>query len=314
MKALPQRSVPTLGLILLAAAFAAFAALAAPPAASAQSASAASGLRALDHDDYDRWNRIAGERLSPDGRWLAYALVPGDGDGAVLVRNLESGRELRLERGTSPTFTDDSRFVAVTVRPPTEVLEKAEKAKKKDDDVSLPKDSLVVVELARAFRGNEPDADAVLRVAEVKSFLVPGEERALVAYLLEPEEDDEEEGDAGAAAEEGAEEEEGEEPGKGDREKAEGSTLVLLDPATGAEHRFADATEYGFDETGRVLYYAASSEDGTADGVYRVDTANGAVSTVLSGEGAYVKLAVDDDGDVAFLTDRDDREADQPAV
>src|SRR5438034_186479 len=37
---------------------------------------AQSGKRPLNHNDYDGWKSIAGQQLSPDGKWLAYGLLP----------------------------------------------------------------------------------------------------------------------------------------------------------------------------------------------------------------------------------------------
>ena len=88
--------------------------------------------------------------------------------------------------------------------------------------------------------------------------------------------------------------------------------LVVRDLATGEERRFGHAVSYAFSGNGGALYYTASGEDGTADGVFRVGTAGGA-EAVASGEGRYLRLAVSDEGAVAFLTDRDDRGADAPA-
>ena len=58
--------------------------------------------RPLTHADYDSWRSIQGQALSRDGKYLAYALVPQDGDGEVVVRHLESGKEWRASRGAAP--------------------------------------------------------------------------------------------------------------------------------------------------------------------------------------------------------------------
>ncbi|HKS39103.1 MAG TPA: hypothetical protein VJX74_00710, partial [Blastocatellia bacterium] len=51
--------------------------------------------RALTHADYDSWRAIQGQQLSRDGKFIAYALVPQDGDGEIVARNLETGKEWR---------------------------------------------------------------------------------------------------------------------------------------------------------------------------------------------------------------------------
>jgi len=273
----------------------------------------------LEHADYDIWNRIQNPTLSPDGRWLAYQLTPGDGDGRMIVRNLRTGEETEISRGASPKFSSDSRYVVARIAPKKEAVEAAKKEKKKGPD--LPKDSLVVVDLSRP---GEP-----FRAARVKSFELPKDGSGWMAYLLEKEKRGEEDnakgGEPGGAqkgeAGKARKPEAGRAAGAGekgkDKEKPprtkDGTTLIVRDLDSGQERRFAYAVEYAFAEDGSALYYAASGEEGEADGVYRVRR-SGDAEPVASGEGRYVKLAVARDGArAAFVTDRDDRGAEAPA-
>src|SRR2546426_7665447 len=56
-----------------------------------RSATGPGAKRALTHADYDTWRSIQGARLSRDGKFLAYTLVPQDADGELVVRNLTTG-------------------------------------------------------------------------------------------------------------------------------------------------------------------------------------------------------------------------------
>src|SRR4051812_34832627 len=58
--------------------------------------------RPLAHTDYDSWRNIQNQTLSPDGKYLAYASFPQDGDGEVIVRNLVTGQERRENAGARP--------------------------------------------------------------------------------------------------------------------------------------------------------------------------------------------------------------------
>src|SRR5262245_9154535 len=110
--------------------------------------------RALTHNDYDSWRSIQSQRLSPDGRFIVYALVPQDGDAEVVARNLANNAEWRQGAGTRPpqvnteddetgapaaaaapsvnlAVSADSRFVIFQIRPTKADLEKARKEKKK---------------------------------------------------------------------------------------------------------------------------------------------------------------------------------------
>lgn len=270
----------------------------------------------LDHEAYDRWNRIRGEALSPDGSWLVYALVPGEGEATLVVRALPDGPELMVERGTDATFTDDSRHLVFTIEPVEDSVEAAEKRKKKDKSVEVPGDTLGVISLAD---GLPSSPEGVVRTGRLVSFEVPDEGGSHIAYLLEPaDEPDEEDDPAGEVEEEPAEP--GEEPAteeeeeEEEHEKAEGEILVVRELDSGVETRVEDVTAYLFTEEGRHLYYTAENEDGTADGAYRMELDGGAITPLLTGEGNYVKLAVaEETGAAAFLSNRADWSAEQPA-
>src|SRR5438874_7111302 len=62
----------------------------------------AQSKRPLNHRDYDSWRSIAGQKLSNDGKFLAYGVFPQDGDGVVIVRNLVTGKEQREPAGARP--------------------------------------------------------------------------------------------------------------------------------------------------------------------------------------------------------------------
>src|SRR5688500_1509654 len=55
--------------------------------------------RPLSHQDYDSWRSIQAPQISRDGRFVAYAYMPQDGDGEIVVRNVSSGAEWRAARG-----------------------------------------------------------------------------------------------------------------------------------------------------------------------------------------------------------------------
>src|SRR5262249_18701245 len=68
---------------------------------------AQSAKRPLNHRDYDSWRVIQSQTLSRDGKFLAYALFPQEGDGQLVVRNLATGKEIRENAGTPPRENAD---------------------------------------------------------------------------------------------------------------------------------------------------------------------------------------------------------------
>ncbi|MDX6610906.1 MAG: hypothetical protein QOD75_92 [Blastocatellia bacterium] len=180
----------------------------------AQQAAAVRPKRPLTHQDYDSWRSIQGSQISRDGRFVAYAFMPQDNDGEIVVRNIAAGVEWRAPRGyrppapppddpsvnvgeilaaqgrlVRPIFTADSRFVVFGIEPTKAEINKAKKDKKKPEE--MPKNSLGIMDIS---------SGAVTRIENVKSFQVPEEGSGFIAYLLEPKPEDKKSDDKAASA------------------------------------------------------------------------------------------------------------------
>ncbi len=92
--------------------------------------SAAQQKRPLTLDDYGAWNRVTQTALSPDGKWIAYALQPNDGDATFYVKQLDGATVHQATNGRDAAFSDDGRWVAFLTEPPKKDAEKLRKAKK----------------------------------------------------------------------------------------------------------------------------------------------------------------------------------------
>jgi hypothetical protein len=148
----------------------------------------------LNHRDYDSWRVIQSQVLSRDGKFLAYALFPEEGDGQLVVRNLATGKEVRENAGAPPpvrenadpegpppdqspgartriVFSHDNRYVAAGAFPSQAETDKAVKERKRPDE--MPKNSMLIVDLA---------AMSVSRVPDVSSFQIP--EAGEVSWLI----------------------------------------------------------------------------------------------------------------------------------
>ena len=95
--------------------------------------------RPFAHTDFESFRAITGQTLSRDGRYLGYAYLPLEGDGDLIVREIATGREVRVPAGALPAvpvtgsdadperppprrsvnvvFTSDSRFAVANTFP-----------------------------------------------------------------------------------------------------------------------------------------------------------------------------------------------------
>src|SRR5829696_561117 len=165
----------------------------------AQQTAAPAAKRPLTHQDYDSWRSILAQQVSRDGKFVAYAYVPQDGDGEIVVRNIATGVDWRAPRGyrppvpppddpganvaefqaeqarlLRPVFTADSRFLIFSTEPTKAEVNKAKKEKRKPED--MPKNGLSILDLSNG---------AVTRIERVKTFRVPEDGSGFIAYQLE---------------------------------------------------------------------------------------------------------------------------------
>ena len=270
--------------------------------------------RPLDQSVYELWSAIRGDAISPDGKWALYSLTHEIGDGSIHIRSVAGDTDYAFDRGVEGAFSRDNAHAVFRIKPTLAKVRQAKREKKKKDD--LPKDSMGIVDLG---------AGDLTTIDRVKSFALPEKAGHHVAALLEkpvkakPKDDDEKTTKSEEPAEESTPPKE-KSPSEPDAEKNSdakkkktGSPLLLIDLATGDQNTFEHVTEYLFDKQANFLAYVVSTKGGESDGVFVVDLTTGEVTDVMTGEGEYKSLAFDKAGQqLAFLSDRDDYQADEP--
>lgn len=257
--------------------------------------------RPLEHSDYDVWSRITSQQLSDDGSWIAYQRTPGDGDGLLVLHEVAAGSDVNVPRGSDATFSADMRWVVFSIGPVEATVDSLKLAKTKADE--LPRDSLGILPLSG-------DGEA-FKIGRVKSFSLPEDGSGWLAYLLE---DDLSTPDSAANDEAAEPDEPDEADNDGDKDKEDGTTLVLHNLATGEDYQHHMVSWYAFSPDGTSLFFSTSTSDGTGDGVYRVETPSNGVTVISEGAGTYTQMTLNESGThVAFLSDRADQSADQPS-
>jgi len=264
--------------------------------------------RPLQHEDFDAWRSISAGTLSRDGRWLAYASMPLEGDGEVVVRELATGKEQRLPIGSLPPppltpadhnperpaprrdatlmITSDSRFLIVTQFPT-----QAERRTARRDPKGAPVTEGVII-LDLAFR-------QVQRVTDVKSVQIPvrgGPWLALLQNLPAPQK----------ATPSGRPGEPASPPSASPASQLILRRLDKTDPGS-PDRVFPDVAEYTFSRDGGALVYTVSSASSPdQNGVYAIDPdATNPPDVLVSGPGRYRRLVWDrKNTQLIFLAER----------
>ncbi|MCU1233301.1 MAG: hypothetical protein JWP63_1268 [Candidatus Solibacter sp.] len=284
--------------------------------------------RPLNHRDYDSWRVIQSPVLSRDGKFLAYALFPEEGDGQLVVRNLATGKEVRENAGTPPpvresadpegpppdltpgartriAFSYDNRFVVAAAFPGKAETDLAVKERKRPEE--MPKNAMLIVDVA---------AMSASRVPDVASFQLPEAGESFVAYLKGPKPG---QGPAPVSTPAGNQNDgatdqragAGRGAAGGRAGKQFGSDLMVRDLRTGKELKFEDAAEYSISKDAKTLLFAVASLKEESNGVYAaIPGSDAAATALLKGKGRYTKITWDfAQHNAAFLSDRDDAAA-----
>jgi len=218
------------------------------------------------------WKRIQSTVVSPDGQWLAYQLVPNEGDAEIVVRSIKDAKDSRFAVGEVPAmffnfanpgagagpanlaFSEDSKFVAFTVYP----AQKEAKRLKKERKPLVNK--VMLVELAS---GKKTEFDRTRR------FAFNGKRGGWLAVLRTPAEG----------------------------QKWQGSDLLLQELATGNQLNTGNVSEFAFDKQGDWLALVIDAQDMAGNGVQLRNMATGSVMPLDSAKAAYKSLQWTEAGD-----------------
>src|SRR5262245_21456077 len=278
------------------------------------SISAAQSKRPLNHHDYDSWRSITSQKLSNDGKFLAYGLFPQDGDGEVVIRNLVTGKEQREPAGARPaatpsgegeegpapvarsitlSFSRDSKTLVFSTFPTKAETAKAVRERKTGD--AAPKDGMVIVDLA---------SGKSTLVARVRRFDLPDQASGFLAYLKEGPEGVASPTPAAPAPAQGNADQQGGRggrggagggAGRGGARPQFGSELILRDLSDSSVRSFFDVVEFALTDDAKQLVYAVSARDTSKNGVFAARTGStDAPVALLAGKGKYSRLTWDE--------------------
>ena len=260
----------------------------------------------LDHNVYDTWESISTKKLAANGDWAAYGISQQQGDAVLYISSLVSNARLKVNRGENIQFSPDSKFAVFVIRPFYSTI-RAEKIKKKKPD-EMTRDTLGIVNLASL---------AVVKIPRVRSYKLPENELAMLAYQLEKPADTSKKARTAGGTDNSRDQ--GNNTSGNDlvagysyadedtdkKDQKEGSDLVFRNLLSGNERTFKYVTEYSFSKNGKQLVFAVSGskKDAAAKpGVFLLNTEKGSLKTLVSGKGTFKGFRFDEDSEsLVFL-------------
>ncbi len=263
----------------------------------------------LTHSVYDSWKKIDKPQLSDNGIFGSYEINPQKGDGWLHLQNLSTLSHDSLFRGQSAMFSSNSDMMAFRIVQPADTLHKLKLAKKKKDD--LPKDSLGIWLFAK---------DSVMRFGGLKSFQMPREGGAWVAWLYEKPKEKEKAKEKAESSDTTAKSppdtlvaKPKEVPAKAkDKEKKkkkgafadiETANLTVCNPILNQNFTYENVTESAFAKNGNILSFITLKKDSIDSiSVNIFDTRTLKLQKIIGKPGFAKKLTAGNDGkSLAFL-------------
>lgn len=275
--------------------------------------------RPLNADDYDRWQSVKSDKISNDGRWIAYQVDPQDGNGqleAWATGTNATRTHYVFPRGYMAQFTPDSKFLVMRLKAPVADVRKAKLKKKKPDE--MPKDSLLALNLTTGKQTKLPN---------VKSFAFGKDAGSWVA-VLQDRKDEKEKPSARPIDYSAKDTLNPTSPTstttvatrKGPSKKTKGDDLTLLNLADGSRKLVRYVSNAVISDNGNTVFYSKESAndslktgDAVVPGVFLFNTTNGQTMLVdtSSKRRIYKGLAVDKAGQqLAWMASADSAGAD----
>ena len=279
--------------------------------------------KALTIDDYTKWRSIAGQEMSPDGRWVAYTLqltntAPGESKPVLHLLNLETTQEVTVPDATEPAFSSDSAWLAYQVDPWAAQRARAGRSGSGGPGATEPAGGPATPPQpgAAASQSNPAARTGVTPVVPPRRFelrnLATGAVRSwqdIGTYAFSATSTHmflrRRGGEAPAASGgRGGGAPGGQPPGGGGGRGGatdapagpRGVDVVLLDLRTGRHQLLGSVADIAFNRTGELLAYTVDAAVKDVNGLFVFDTASGRTTVFDNDAKSYNRLAWNDEG------------------
>ena len=212
--------------------------------------------------DWGQWENLqtyARGGLSPDGKWLAYAITRSNRENELRVTNVADGTTKTAAFGSQPAFSADSKWIAYAIGYSEAAEERMRQQKKAVHN------KLGLLNLA---------SGEVTTVEGISGFAFNASGTHIAMRRYPPERP------GGGAPDPAAAEEAG----------PPGATLVIRELTTGRDTTFGNVSEYAWQDTGPLLAFAINAEDKTGNGLQLFEPASGLLRVLDSSPSIYTAI------------------------
>ena len=216
-------------------------------------------------EDYGKWESLGrgGDKLSADGRWLAYTVTRVDKERSLHLLDLQSDKPseavLSVKQGERPVFSDDSQWLAITIgKSPAEIKQAQKAAAASGGRPAPPKPSGQTMKLRHLADGK------MTELKNVTAFHFSADSRFAVIEV--------------SAAATGA------------KPAPASKALVVRNLATGSDNTFGNVTRHGWSDDGSLLAMVVDSPT-ISNSLQVFDPGNGTLRTLDSSDQDYTKLS-----------------------
>jgi hypothetical protein len=217
--------------------------------------------------DVPAWKSLApnGAVMSPDGKWVAYGIVPVDGDGELYLQKVGDTVLKKYSIGgnafISMAFSEDGKWLAFKEAAKSKELKAS--AKPGGRQVF---DKLHVLDLAN---------NKITAFEKVASFAFNGKAATYLGMVMAKERG------AGAPA----------------PNAAKGGDFLLLELATGKSQNIGNVSNFGFNKAGDWLAYTIDAANQAGNGVHLYNVASKQTTIIESDKANYQSLTWKEEGD-----------------
>jgi len=277
--------------------------------------------KAMTIDDYTKWRSIAGQQISPDGKWVAYTLqgtnvVQAEAKPVLHLLNLETSQEVTVADATEPAFSPDSKWLAYQVDPFAAARARAGRGGSGGSGTTQPAGTpSTPTPTQPGAAGSQVGRGGVAPVVPPRRFelrnLATGDVRswqdvgtfafsATSAHMFLRRRGGEAAAPPGGRGGAPGGQPPGGGSGRGGAPEAptgpRGVDVVLLDLRTGRHQLLGSVADIAFNRTGELLAYTVDAAAKDVNGLFIFDTRTGRTTAFDNASKNYNRLAWNDEG------------------